>query len=165
MSPVVRGWLTPTATLVSLLLVGLVAGIFLATQLGQVRVQNTLEARDFTLVKHSFEVALGGVMPVLVIAAGISIGVLVGLHWSAGALRLALVLVALVLWVGVIVVTLTYNAPVNSLAAQWDPNAPPANWVALRDQWHLEQAIRTTPAIASFAAIAINAVLPNVRGR
>lgn len=31
----------------SLLLVGLTAGIFLATQLGQVRVQNTLLAREF----------------------------------------------------------------------------------------------------------------------
>lgn len=165
MSPVVRDWLTPTTTVVSLLLVGLVAGIFLATQLGQVRVQNTLEARDFTLVKHSFEVALGGVMPVLVIAAGISIVPLVGLHWSAGALRLALVLVALVLWVGVIVVTLVYNAPVNSLAAQWNPNAPPANWEALRDKWHLGQAIRTPLAIASFAAVAMVAVLPNVKGR
>jgi uncharacterized membrane protein len=164
-SPVVRDWLTPAATFVSLLLVGLVAGIFLATQLGQVRVQNTLGARDFTLVKHSFEVALGGVMPVLVIAAGISIGPLVGMHWSAGALRLTLVLVALLLWVGVVVVTLIYNAPVNSLAAQWDPSAPPANWEALRDRWHLGQAIRTALAIASFAAVAMIAVLPNLRGR
>jgi hypothetical protein len=63
----------PAVMFVSLVVVGLVAGIFLATQLGQLRVQNTLDARDFTLVKHSFEVALGKVMPVLVIAAGVSI--------------------------------------------------------------------------------------------
>ena len=61
----------PVAMFVSLVLVGLVAGILLATQLGQVRVQNTLDARDFTLVKHGFEVALGKVMPVLVIVAAV----------------------------------------------------------------------------------------------
>ena len=63
----------PAAMFVSLVVVGLVAGFFLATQLGQLRVQNTLGARDFTLVKHGFEVALGKVMPVLVILAGVSI--------------------------------------------------------------------------------------------
>ena len=67
----------PAAMFVSLVVVGLVAGIFLATQLGQLRVQNTLDARDFTLVKHGFEVAVGKVMPVLVIAAGVSIALLV----------------------------------------------------------------------------------------
>jgi uncharacterized membrane protein len=164
-STVVRDWLTPTALFVSLLLVGLVAGIFLATQLGQVRVQNRLGARDFALVKHSFEVALGDVMPVLVIVAGASIVPLVVLHVSAGAARLALALVALALWVGVIVATLVYNAPVNSLVAQWDPNTPPENWEALRDKWHLGQAIRTPLAIASFAAVALIAVLPQGRVR
>ena len=76
---------TPVAMFVSLVVVGLVAGIFLATQLGQLRVQNTLDARDFTLVKHGFEVALGKVMPVLVIVAGVSIVPLV--FWSAPGVR------------------------------------------------------------------------------
>ncbi|TYL53420.1 hypothetical protein [Agromyces mariniharenae] len=60
----------PLTMLASLVLVGLAAGILLGTQLGQVRVQRRLDARDFTLVKHEFELALGRVMPVLVIAAG-----------------------------------------------------------------------------------------------
>jgi hypothetical protein len=59
----------PLFMFASLMLVGLVAGILLATQLGQVRVQKQLGARDFTLVKHTFEIALGRVMPILVIAA------------------------------------------------------------------------------------------------
>jgi hypothetical protein len=108
----------------SLVLVGLVAGIFLATQLGQVRVQNTLGARDFTLVKHDFEVALGKVMPVLVIAAGISIVALAFLIYSSGLARFIVVVLALLLWAGAIVATLVYNAPVNELAVQWSPDAP-----------------------------------------
>ena len=96
----------PAAMFVSLIVVGLVAGIFLATQLGQLRVQNTLDARDFTLVKHSFEVALGKVMPVLVIAAGVSIVPLVFLLRSWGPAPFIAVVIALVLWAGVITATL-----------------------------------------------------------
>jgi uncharacterized membrane protein len=145
----------------SLVLVGLVAGIFLATQLGQVRVQNTLGARDFTLVKHDFEVALGKVMPVLVIAAGISIVALAFLIYSSGLARFIVVVLALLLWAGAIVATLVYNAPVNELAVQWSPDAPPANWEQLRDQWHRGQMIRTPLALAVFAAISFAAVLPS----
>jgi uncharacterized membrane protein len=150
----------PAAMFVSLVVVGLVAGIFLATQLGQLRVQNTLDARDFTLVKHGFEVAVGKVMPVLVIAAGVSIALLVFLLRSSGPRFIAVVL-ALILWAGVIIATLVYNAPVNALAVEWNPEAPPANWEELRDQWHRGQTIRTPLAIAAFAAIAFAAVWPS----
>jgi uncharacterized membrane protein len=150
----------PAAMFVSLVVVGLVAGIFLATQLGQLRVQNTLDARDFTLVKHGFEVAVGKVMPVLVIAAGVSIAPLVFLLRSSGPRFIAVVL-ALILWAGVIIATLVYNAPVNALAVEWNPEAPPANWEELRDQWHRGQTIRTPLAIAAFAAIAFAAVWPS----
>jgi uncharacterized membrane protein len=151
----------PAATFVSLVVVGLVAGIFLATQLGQLRVQNTLDARDFTLVKHGFEVAVGKVMPVLVIAAGLSIAPLVFLLRSSGPARFIAVVLALILWACVIIATLVYNAPVNALAVQWNPEAPPANWEELRDQWHRGQTIRTPLAIAAFAAIAFAAVWPS----
>jgi uncharacterized membrane protein len=151
----------PAATFVSLVVVGLVAGIFLATQLGQLRVQNTLDARDFTLVKHGFEVAVGKVMPVLVIAAGLSIAPLVFLLRSSGPARFIAVVLALILWACVIIATLVYNAPVNALAVEWNPEAPPANWEELRDQWHRGQTIRTPLAIAAFAAIAFAAVWPS----
>jgi uncharacterized membrane protein len=150
----------PAAMFVSLVVVGLVAGIFLATQLGQLRVQNTLDARDFTLVKHGFEAAVGKVMPVLVIAAGVSIALLVFLLRSSGPRFIAVVL-ALILWAGVIIATLVYNAPVNALAVEWNPEAPAANWEELRDQWHRGQTIRTPLAIAAFAAIAFAAVWPS----
>jgi uncharacterized membrane protein len=151
----------PVAMFVSLVLVGLVAGTLLATQLGQLRVQNTLDARDFTLVKHSFEVAVGKVMPVLVIAAGLSIVPPVFLLYSRGLVAFFAVVLALLLWAGVIVATLIYNVPVNALAVEWNPDAPPANWEELRDQWHRGQTIRTPLAIAAFAAVAFAAVWPS----
>ena len=105
------------AQLVSLVIVGVVAGMFVATQVGQLRVQDTLDARDFVLVKHGFEVAG--------------------------------------LWIGVIVVTLVLNAPVNAEAVNWDPAAPPVDWEAQRDRWHLGQSVRTPMAVASFVCLGL----------
>ena len=65
-----------------------------------------------------------------------SIVVLAFLIYSSGLVRFIPVGLALLLWAGAIVVTLVYNAPVNELAVQWDPEAPPANWEQFRDQWH-----------------------------
>lgn len=155
--------LSAIAQLVSLVLVGLVAGIFVATQLGQVRVQRSLGARDFTLVKHAFEVAVGGIMPVLVIAAGVSLVPVLALSIAAGdPATIVLSAVALACWVGAVVVTLVVNVPVNRLARRWDPGSPPADWMQLRDRWHRGQAVRTPLAVASFLCLALAAFWPEL---
>ena len=141
------------AELISLMVVGVVAGTFVATQIGQVRVQNTLDARDFTLVKHGFEVAVGRIMPVLTIAAGLSI-IPVAILGASRATR-GFAIAALALWIAVIVVTLVFNAPVNVDAASWDPASPPVDWEDRRDQWHLGQALRTPPAVASVLCLGL----------
>ena len=155
--------LAALAQLLSLIVVGVVAGSFVATQIGQVRVQNTLGARDFTLVKHGFEVALGGIMPVLVIGSAVTIAAVVVL--TAVTIRgpvLVLSALALLLWIGVIGVTLCYNLPVNRLAATWDPASPPSDWESLRDKWHRGQTLRTPLAVASFVALALGALWPRL---
>lgn len=149
----------PAALAASLFLVGLVTGIFVSTELGQVRVQNTLDARDFTLVKSRFEIALGTVMPPAVVIAGISLVATLLTTWRV---RRSFVLcaAALVLWIGVVVTTLVFNAPVNALAVNWDPAQPPPDWAALRDQWNTGQRIRTVCALAAFAGLAAAATSP-----
>jgi uncharacterized membrane protein len=139
--------------LVSIVIVGVVAGTFVATQIGQVRVQNTLDARDFTLVKHGFEVALGRIMPVLTAAAGVSL-IPVVIAGGSGTTR-GLAIAALALWIGVVVVTLVFNAPVNAEAARWNPEVPPADWAAQRDRWHLGQTLRTPLAVASLVCVVL----------
>ncbi|MET4637203.1 DUF1772 domain-containing protein [Mycetocola sp. 2940] len=160
--PAVLERATPGVLFVSLLLVGLTAGSFLATQLGQVRVQSRLDARDFVLVKRSFEEALGRMMPALTIAAGASLLLLVMTVWSTGPVRLTLASLAALCWIGAVVATLVLNAPVNALATEWSQESPPANWEALRDQWHLGQTIRTPLAVVSFALVTLTAVLPGM---
>ena len=141
------------AQLVSVVIVGVVAGTFVATQIGQVRVQKTLDAREFTLVKHRFELAMGRIMPGLTVGAGVSIIPVVVAGGSPGIRGLAIA--ALALWVAVVVVTLMLNAPVNAAAAHWDPSSPPHNWKAQRDQWHLGQTVRTPLAVAAFTCLVL----------
>jgi uncharacterized membrane protein len=143
------------AELISLMVVGVVAGTFVATQIGQVRVQRTLDARDFTLVKHAFEVAVGRVMPVLTIGAAVSI-IPVAILGGSPATR-GFAIAGLVLWIGVIVVTLVFNAPVNAEAARWDPAAPPPDWEDKRYRWHLGQTVRTPLAVVSFLCLVLAA--------
>ena len=155
--------LVALAQLLSVIVVGVVAGIFVGTQVGQVGVQSSLGARDFTLVKHRFEVALGVIMPVRVIGSAVTIAAVVVLTAVAGGGAVLLGSgVALLLWIGVIVVTLRYNAPVNRLAASWDPAAPPGDWEALRDRWHRGQTVRTPLAVSSFVVLALGVVWPRL---
>ena len=64
------------------------------------------------MVKHRFEVAVGGVMPVLAVGSALSIALVVGLLATThrGPV-LVLSVLALLLGTAVIVVTLRYNAP------------------------------------------------------
>ena len=142
------------AQLVSIVTVGVVAGIFMATEIGQVRVRNTLDARDFTLVKHGFEVAVGRMMPVLTIAAGVSIIPVAILSRSRATRGFAIA--ALALWVEVIVVTLVFDSPVNA------ESSPPGTRPHLRstgrtsrDQWHLGQTLCTPLAVASVLCLGL----------
>jgi uncharacterized membrane protein len=64
----------------------------------------------------------------------------------------------LLLWVGVILVTLIFNAPVNAVARHWHPDTPPEDWKELRGRWHLGQAIRTPLAVAAFAGVILASV-------
>lgn len=138
---------------VALVVDGLVAGIFLCVQLGQVRAQKAMDAREFAFVKQELERALGGVMPPLTASAVVVLLPVLALVRPRRSGRTALVALCLVLWITAVVVTLVLNAPVNAQARDWDPQDPPADWEALRDQWHLGQSIRTVLAVAAFGVL------------
>jgi uncharacterized membrane protein len=112
---------------VCLMATGLVAGLFMGTELGQVRVQEGLNAKEFTFFKQRFELAIGKVMPpVLVLTTLSSVPLLIALRHGP---RVSLVLVAsgLALWVAATIVTVVFDVPVNSAAPSWDPAHPRAD--------------------------------------
>ncbi len=54
--------------------------------------------------------------------------------------------------IGVMVLTVVLNVPINNEMLAWDPSAPPANWADLRDQWDLLNTIRTPISFFAFFA-------------
>ena len=58
------------------------------------------------------------------------------------------------------VVTRFENQPINSIVMTWTPQAPPANWMELRDQWWRWHIVRTVAGIAALCLL-ISAVLSN----
>jgi uncharacterized membrane protein len=137
----------------SLLATGLVAGLFVGTELGQLRVQEGLDASEFTFFKRRFELAVGRIMPpVLVLTTLSPLPLLIALRRGPET-ALVLVAAALALWIAATVVTIVFNVPVNTQAAGWDPAHPPADWESLRASWHRGQTLRTVLTVPAFAAL------------
>jgi uncharacterized membrane protein len=143
----------------SLLMTGVVAGLFVGTQLGQLKVQEGLDVGQFAFFKQRFELAVGGVMPAVMILTTLSPAPLLVLLRRGPTASLVLVAVAMALWIAATVVTVVLNVPVNSLAAKWDPTHPPANWEQLRDSWHLGQTLRTALTVPAFASLLLAAIV------
>lgn len=53
------------------------------------------------------------------------------------------------------VVTRFQNQPINAIVMTWSPQAPPANWMELRDHWWKWHIVRTAAAIAGLALVLV----------
>lgn len=53
--------------------------------------------------------------------------------------------------IGVIAISVGVNVPINKLVCEWAPDAPPANWAAVRARWTRFHAIRTNMSLVAFA--------------
>jgi uncharacterized membrane protein len=137
---------------------GIVAGLFVGTELGQLKVQEGLGAQEFMFFKQRFELAVGRIMPPVLILTTLSPFPLLYLLRRGSKATLVLVALACALWVGATAVTLILNVPVNSLAARWDVENPPANWEDLRARWHLGQTIRTALTLPAFTCLLLAAL-------
>jgi uncharacterized membrane protein len=144
--------------LIAILIDGVNAGVFFAVQIAQVRVQRVLGARDFVLVKRSFEREYGPKMRVMVVASLLA-PIPVYFTGTANTTALALVAIGHAAAAGVLVVTAIFNLPVNREAIHWDPENPPSDWATKRDRWHLGNAIRLPISIVAFAGLALAAVV------
>jgi hypothetical protein len=71
-----------------------------------------------------------------------------------------LFVIAILLMIVAALVTRFGNQPINAVVMGWSPNAPPADWEALRDRWWGLHLIRTFFACASYVALALGCLLP-----
>lgn len=147
----------------SLLFAGLFAGFLVCVLVLEVSLRR-FDGSVYTQLQQVALIGLPILASVLLLPALAATGfqVIVGVRsrertfWLT-AVALALLLVALV-------TTLVVNVPINLAEGGWSVQAPPADWVGLRDRWQVGHAIRTGAALLAFGALGIAAYRRPIAG-
>lgn len=145
---------------VSIFLLVLVVGALWGTWLGLSRSIATLTPETFLEVGHVMIGNFGPVMPVLMPAAVLSTllsGILLfGVRPRAAYLTLA----GFLFFVGVTLVTVLGNVPIDDLIDGWTPATLPADWREARDRWQALHTVRTFLSLAGLACVLLGSLLP-----
>jgi uncharacterized membrane protein len=138
---------------VSVMLYVLVAGVMWGTWLSLARTMTDYDADTFLDDGQHMIDNLATVMAVLMIAA-----VLVGLAAPVALFRIGsttagwLAAVALLLMIGVLVITLAIEVPIDNQIKTWTTATLPADWQEIRARWSAFHTVRTFLSLGVVAA-------------
>ena len=138
---------------VSIMLYVLVAGVMWGTWLSLARTMTRYDAATFlTDGRHMIE-NLAVIMAVLMISAVvIGLVVVVLLFRSRSTTAAWLALIGLLLMIGVLVITLTVEVPIDNLIANWTEETLPTDWQQIRARWATFHTVRTFLSLGAVAA-------------
>ena len=146
MAPLARATAVAAARFVALLFGGLYAGFLLAVLVLEATLRGAT-AEVYVVVqqvKHADLDLLAAATITPAIAGAALLLPLVGPRrrgpFALGAAGLLCLLAALA-------TTLLVNVPINAAQMGWSPQAPPADWAAVRDRWQAAHALRTAAAV------------------
>ena len=144
--------LAPTIDFANLLLGALLVGSMFGIWLGYNPAG--LSATVYVSQQQHAIGALNVAMPVL---GGISI-VLTLIAATLAAIdrsRMILLLVAAGCFIAAGLITRILNQPINAIVMTWSADAPPANWMQLRDDWWRWHIMRTVSGIAGLSLLIV----------
>jgi uncharacterized membrane protein len=135
-----------SASLLAVLLVGLIAGLLVGTAIDHHRL-TVLDAAAWTAARQSIDGVFSRLLPwwwnttliLLFFAAYLNRGRSRWLFLSAG----------LLLLFG-IVITVVIEVPINKQIASWTSTTVPANWMDLRDRWLAFHNVRSAAGVLAF---------------
>jgi uncharacterized membrane protein len=136
---------------VSIVLTGLAAGVFLGHKMGISIARHKLSPQSFVQLGQSFHVYFARVMPILTIGA-----VLASILWSVllrstwRTVHFWLILGASIEMLSAVVLTRAVNIPINKQLMSWSTETPPANVKEIWEPWEKAHTIRTILALSSF---------------
>jgi uncharacterized membrane protein len=144
---------------VSIMLYVLVAGVMWGTWLSLARTMTDYDATTFlTDGKHMIE-NLAMVMAVLMISAVVvGLIVVVLLFWARSTAAAWLALAGLLFMIGVMVITLAVEVPIDNMIATWTEASLPPDWERIRARWSTFHTLRTFLSLGAVAA-AVGAAL------
>lgn len=126
------------------LLVGTMFGIWLGFN------PTALSARAYVEQQQQMIRALNDVMPTMGFACIALTAVLAFLTKGDGRARTALV-GAVICLIASGVITRFQNQPINAVVITWSVEAPPPNWIELRDEWWRWHLVRTGAGLAALS--------------
>ncbi|QIS10389.1 DUF1772 domain-containing protein [Nocardia arthritidis] len=155
-----RSSINQFARLASLLLVGTFTGFLLTVLVLELSMRGA-DGPTYVTVRHielnsMDRLASATLLPALVVTAVLAATALRGHRLFP--------IVALTLLIGVLILTLTVNLPINADQRDWVSTVPPVDWADVRDRWQLAHAIRTCTAAIAFILLATAAVLRRTAG-
>jgi len=142
---------------VAILLAALSMGVHFGTWLTERPMRRTKSGAVFIEVHQGRDAVAARVMPILGNAAIVFVALGVFFARAIPA-AFALALGGLVLMISDMVVTLSFNVPINRKVQSWQPDAPPAEWQRLRDRWERFHSLRTLLIVSGFALFAASIV-------
>ena len=144
---------TKLAQFLGIMLYVLVAGVMWGTWLSLGRTMTRYDAATFLADGKHMIANLAVVMAVLMITACLMGFAMVALLLRSGSrLAAGLALAGLLLMVGVLVVTLAVEVPLDNRIKTWTLATLPADWQGLRERWAIFHTVRTFLSLAAVAA-------------
>ena len=141
--------------LFAILVTGLLAGVMLGVAMEQQTAQKLPEAA-WTLRQQNDDALFRKVMPFTF--AAMMLLLIASVFLVHGSARMAIV-VATIAAIGVIIVTATWEVPMNNEIVKWIAGNAPADWIGTRDKWLHYHWVRTWIGVASFACALLSTLL------
>jgi uncharacterized membrane protein len=158
---------TRAALFVGIMLYVLVAGVMWGTWLSLARTMTEYDAATFLTDGQHMIDNLAYVMAVLMIASVIVGAIIVVLLFRRGAGPAAwMALAGLLLMIGVMVVTLAVEVPIDNRIRIWTVDTLPPDWMAIRAHWAAFHTLRTFLSLGAVAlTVAAGLALRPPRGQ
>ena len=144
--------------LIAIIITSLSMSVHFGTWLTERPMRRTQSGPLFVEVHQGRDEIAAKVMPFLGNAAIIFIAIGVFFNYS-DILRFILSLAALIFVILDMVVTLTFNVPINKKVQSWKVDSPPPEWKELRDRWERFHTIRTFLIVTGFSLYTASVVL------
>ncbi|MYS84630.1 DUF1772 domain-containing protein [Embleya scabrispora] len=139
---------------VGLLFAGLFAGFLVAVLVLEMSLRDS-GGEVYTQVRQVELDSLDKLAVVTLVPALVTAALLVVLGARTRGRDFWLTSIALALLVGVFVLTLTVNMPINADQLDWHPQSPPDDWADVRDRWQIAHAIRTVAGVLAFGTLVV----------
>jgi uncharacterized membrane protein len=153
-----------TALLVAAFLSGLFTGLMLTFLIVIQRVLVSLSASEYTRIMQGLIAGADRppIVPAIVIVTVLApLVTLIQMRHDRQSPVFRLTLIGWVLFVlGVLVVTVGFNAPINNVINTWSVQAPPADWMETRDRWNQLNLLRTPASALAFLCFLLALAAP-----